>query len=69
MEQTVKLQIENQQLKERLEHLEDLLKNAPMEETALGILVKGGMSGLGIGGTVNSDDITVNHTVKDWEWK
>lgn len=31
-EQTIKLQIENQQLKDRLEHLEELLKHAPVLE-------------------------------------
>lgn len=30
MEQTIALQIENQRLKEKLEHLEELLKNSPI---------------------------------------
>lgn len=30
MEQTIVLQIENQRLKEKLDHLEELLKNAPI---------------------------------------
>lgn len=32
MEQVVKLQIENQQLKEKLAHLEELLLNVPVME-------------------------------------
>lgn len=38
MEQVVKFQIKNQQLKEKVEHLEELLKSVPMEKTPNGIL-------------------------------
>lgn len=39
MEQVVKLQVENQQLKEKVEHLEMLLKNVPMDKNEYGIIV------------------------------
>ena len=38
MNQVVKLQVENEKLKEKVEHLEELLKNVPMGKTSSGIL-------------------------------
>lgn len=59
MEQTVKLQVENQKLKEKVEHLEELLKNVPMNKTNSGIVVPEGYAmGVISGASPKTNNVT-----------
>ena len=59
LEQNVKLQIENQQLKEKVEHLEELLKHVPMGKTNSGIVVPEGYAmGTVSGASPKTNNIT-----------
>lgn len=53
MEQVVKLQVENQQLKEKVEHLETLLTNTPTTKTESGIIIPEGFAVGGISRAFN----------------
>jgi len=59
MEQTVKLQVENQKLKDKVEHLEELLKNVPMNKTNSGIVVpEGYATGTVSGASPKTNNVT-----------